>query len=158
MALILMTRPRRRRNVPPLLEFTDSLQHYLTCSRLWKAINTASRGPAYVANILNLPNAKFEIGWRSAHTDVIRPMTDFQVDTTDHETRSPPVHIATLASNRLCVRNASALSCSRITVAALTYHALKHQRGLNKRSTLSIASTTIKVAAAALEKGKQRFA
>ena len=78
--------------VPPQLEFTDSLKHYLTCKRLWRAINTASRGPAYVANILNLPNAKLEQGWRSAHTEVIRPSSDFQsVNTADDESHSPPV-------------------------------------------------------------------
>ena len=44
----------------PQIGFTDSLMHCLSCKRLWRAINTASRGPAYVANILNLPNAKLE--------------------------------------------------------------------------------------------------
>jgi hypothetical protein len=128
--------------------------HYLTCKRLWRAINTASRGPAYVANILNLPYAELEQGWRSAHTDIIRPSSlTGSSNSLDHDFPPPPVlHADFLSSSRLCVTNAIDLSCTRLAVASIAYHELKHYHGLRNRNAKFIASTTKKVDSAAFKK------
>ena len=127
--------------------FSDSLTHYLTCKRLWRAINSAFRGSAYVANILNLPNAKFEHGWRTSILDDSSPPVP-----ADAEPLSPPVPVPATPSIKLCVKNTTVLSCTRLAVASIAYHELTHYHGLRNRNANFIASTTIKVVSAALKK------
>ena len=50
------------------------------------------------------------------------------------------------------MRNATVLNCTRLAVASMAYHELKHHHGLRNKSSKVIASTTIKVVAAAIKK------
>jgi hypothetical protein len=85
-----------------------------------------------VANFLELPNAKYELGWRNRSDD-------------------PAVFPAT-PSERLCIRNASIVNATLIVVAFLTYQEVKfHHPPPFKRDAAPIARTTILIAAAALK-------
>ena len=50
------------------------------------------------------------------------------------------------------MRNATVLSCTRLAVASMAYHELKHHHGLRNKSAKVIASATIKVVSAAIKK------
>ena len=117
-----------------------------------------------MANILNLPNAKFEQCWRNSPSendvrpfDLTEGLNCFIHESSppvpaDVEPLSPPVPVSFLSSSRLCVRNATVLSCTRLAVASMAYHELKHYHGLRNHSAKFIASTTIKVVSAAFKK------